>query len=147
MSVKERIGGAAMSEAINDAVLGELERGPFSAALRFRIEARGEGEVTVRMPFGEGILNAGGPDVPIHGGAIAALADFAACAAVWTMPATLASATISMTVNYTAPAVRTDLVARARVRRGGKRIASIAVEIRDRQDALIADALVTYKVA
>ena len=136
-----------MPGAINDAVLGELEQGPFSAALRFKIEARGEGDVTVRMPFDEGILNAGGLDVPIHGGAIAALADFAACAAVWTMPATRASATISMTVNYTAPAVRTDLVARARVRRGGKRIASIAVEIRDQQDALIADALVTYKIA
>src|SRR5512146_2976316 len=136
-----------MTGAIHDAVLGELVQGPFSAALLFRIEARGEGDVTVRMPFAEGILNAGGPGVPIHGGAIAALADFAACAAVWTMPATRASATISMTVNYTAPAVRTDLVARARVRRGGKRIASIAVEIRDQQGGLVADALVTYKIA
>jgi uncharacterized protein (TIGR00369 family) len=136
-----------MAGATNDAVFGELEQGPFSAALRLKIEARSFGEVTVRMPFGESVLNAGGPGVPIHGGAIAALADFAACAAVWTMPTTYASATISMTVNYTAPAVRTDLVARARVRRGGKRIASIAVEIRDQQGALIADALVTYKVA
>ena len=68
---------------------------------------------------------------------------FAACAAVWTMPQTRSSATISMTVNYAAPAVKTDLVARARVRRSGKRIASIAVEIRDQQGALIADALVT----
>jgi uncharacterized protein (TIGR00369 family) len=147
MSGKESIGGATMPGAINESVLGELERGPFSAALQFRIEASAEGDVTVRMPFDESILNAGGPDVPIHGGAIAALADFAACAAVWTMPATRASATISMTVNYAAPAVQTDLLARARVRRGGKRIASIAVEIRDRQGALIADALVTYKIA
>jgi acyl-coenzyme A thioesterase PaaI-like protein len=51
-----------------------------------------------------------------------------------------------MTVNYTAPAVKTDLFARARVRRAGKRIASIAVEIRDQQGALIADALVSYKI-
>ena len=70
-----------------------------------------------------------------------------ACAAVWTMPRTRSSATISITVNYAAPAVNTDLVARARVRRSGKRIASVAVEIRDQQDALIADALVTYKIA
>jgi uncharacterized protein (TIGR00369 family) len=135
-----------MAGATNDAVLGELEQGPFSAALRLKIEARGEGDVTVRMPFGEHLLNAGGPGVPIHGGAIAALADFAACAAVWTMPETRSSATISMTVNYTAPPVKTDLVARARVRRAGKRIASIAVEIRDHQGALVADALVTYKI-
>jgi len=106
-----------MAGMAHDAVLGELEQGPFWAALRLKIEARGEGEVTVRMPFGEHILNAGGPGVPIHGGAIAALADFAACAAVWTMPETRSSATISMTVNYIAPAVKTDLFARARVRR------------------------------
>jgi uncharacterized protein (TIGR00369 family) len=137
----------AMAEATHDAVFSDLEQGPFSAALRFKIEARSEGAATVRMPFGEGILNAGGPGVPIHGGAIAALADFAACAAVWTMPQTSSSATISMTVNYTAPAVKTDLIARAQVRRGGKRIASIAVEIRDQLGQLIADALVTYKIA
>ena len=94
-----------MAGMAHDAVLGELEQGPLSAALRLKIEARGEGNVTVRMPFGEHLLNAGGPGVPIHGGAIAALADFAACAAVWTMPETRSSATISMTVNYTAPAV------------------------------------------
>lgn len=135
-----------MAGMAHDAVLGELEQGPFSATLRLKIEARGEGDVTVRMPFGEHLLNAGGPGVPIHGGAIAALADFAACAAVWTMPETRSSATISMTVNYTAPPVKTDLVARARVRRTGKRIASIAVEIRDHQGALVADALVTYKI-
>ena len=52
------------------------------------------------------------------------------------MPEARSSATISMTINYTAPAVKTDLFARARVRRAGKRIASIAVEIRDRQGAL-----------
>ena len=136
-----------MADATNEAVLRELEQGPFSAALRLKIEAYGEGEATVRMLFGAGILNAGGPDVPIHGGAIASLADFAACAAAWTMPRTRSSATISMTVNYTAPAVKTDLVARARVRRSGKRIASIAVEIIDQEGALVADALVTYKIA
>jgi uncharacterized protein (TIGR00369 family) len=136
-----------MADATNEAVLRELEQGPFSAALRLKIESHGEGEATVRMFFGAGILNAGGPDVPIHGGAIASLADFAACAAAWTMPRTRSSATISMTVNYTAPAVKTDLVARARVRRSGKRIASIAVEIIDQEGALVADALVTYKIA
>ncbi|HTQ23129.1 MAG TPA: PaaI family thioesterase [Candidatus Binataceae bacterium] len=147
MGAKGPSRSAAMPPTPHDAVLGELERGPFSSALGLRIEARAEGEATVRMPFAERILNAGGLDVPIHGGAIAALADFAACAAVWTLPAAASSATISMAVNYTAPALGTDLVARARVRRAGKRIASVAVEIRDRHDALVADALVTYKIA
>ena len=136
-----------MAEASPNAILAELQGGPFSAALRLRIEAHGAGAATVRMPFDLSILNAGGPEVPIHGGAIAALADFAACAAVWTMPETRRSATISMTVNYTAPGIRSDLVATARVRSKGKRVASITVEIHDRGGTLIADALITYKIA
>lgn len=103
--------------------------------------------MTVRMPFHERLLNYGPPDVPVHGGALASLADFAACAAVWTLPAAQRSATISLTVNYSAPAIQSDLLATATVRRSGKRIASITVEIRDRRGGLIADALVTYKIA
>ena len=99
------------------------------------------------MPFSDKLLNDGGPDVPIHGGAIASLADFTACVAIWSLAATQRSATISMTVNYTGPGIRSDLVARATVRRHSKRVASINVEIRDRADALVADALVTYKIA
>ena len=127
--------------------LRQLAEGPFSALLGLRVESATEGKVTVRMPFNRRLLNYGPPDVPVHGGAIASLADFAACAAVWTLAATQRSATISLTVNYTAPATQTELVATAVVRGQGKRVASIAVEIRDRQDALIADALVTYKIA
>jgi uncharacterized protein (TIGR00369 family) len=136
-----------MSDAHVGAVLAEMEAGPFSAALRLKIEEYAEGTAVVRMPFDLRSLNAGGPDVPIHGGAIAALADFAACAAVWTLPATRRSATISITVNYTAPAVQSDLIAHAQVRRHGRRVASIAVEVHDGAGALVADALVTYKIA
>ncbi|HZO80298.1 MAG TPA: PaaI family thioesterase [Candidatus Binataceae bacterium] len=136
-----------MSDAHVGAVLAEMEAGPFSAALRLKIEEYAEGTAVVRMPFDLRSLNAGGPDVPIHGGAIAALADFAACAAVWTLPATRRSATISITVNYTAPAVQSDLIAHAQVRRHGRRVASIAVEVHDSAGALVADALVTYKIA
>jgi acyl-coenzyme A thioesterase PaaI-like protein len=42
---------------------------------------------------------------------------------------------------------RRSRAARAEVRSKGKRLASIAVAVRDRGDALIADALVTYKIA
>jgi len=52
-----------------------------------------------------------------------------------------------MTVNYTAPGIQSDLVANARVRSKGKRVASINVEIRDARGTLVADALVTYKIA
>jgi acyl-coenzyme A thioesterase PaaI-like protein len=70
--------------------LASLERSPFSAILGLKVETASVGAAVVRMPFDLRLLNDGGPDVPIHGGAIASLADFAACAAVWTMPETLA---------------------------------------------------------
>lgn len=127
--------------------LATLEDGPFSALLGLRVEEAAEGAVTVRMPFNARLLNYGPPDVPIHGGAIATLADFAACAAVWTLAETQRSATISMTVNYSAPGVQSDLIAEAKVRSRGKRVASIAVQITDRRRNLIVDALVTYKIA
>jgi uncharacterized protein (TIGR00369 family) len=127
--------------------LATLEDAPFSALCGLKVETASEGAVSVRMPFHPRLLNYGPPDVPIHGGAIATLADFTACAAIWTMPQTHSSATISMTVNYAAPGIQSDLIARAAVRRAGKRVASITVEIHDRHGNLVADALVTYKIA
>ena len=124
-----------------------IESAPFSAMLGVKIESAANGEALVRMPFDLRLLNEGGPRAPVHGGAIASLADVAACAAVWTLAETVRSATISITVNYTGFAVNSDLTARARVKRMGKRIASLSVEIADASDALIADALVTYKIA
>src|ERR1700722_3205460 len=128
-------------------LIKQLERAPFAALLSLKIESAAGGAATVRMPFDLRILNDGGPAAPIHGGAIAALADVAACAAVWSLTETTRTATISMTVNYTGFAVNSDLIARARVKRRGKRIASLSVEVVDASDALIADALVTYKIA
>jgi uncharacterized protein (TIGR00369 family) len=134
------------SEQIKAAVTS-IERAPFSAGMGLRIESAKDGESTVRMPFSNRLLNDGGDGAPIHGGAIAALADVAACAAVWTLDETRRSATLSMTVNYSGFAARTDLVAVAKVRRHGKSIASVAIEIRSSAGDLVADALVTYKIA
>lgn len=123
-----------------------LEQAPFSAMLGLKIESAGSGAAIVRMPFSLRILNEGGPRAPIHGGAVAALIDVAACAAVWSLPETTRTATIALTANYTGFAVNSDLIAHAKVKRAGKRIASISVEVLDAANALIADALVTYKI-
>jgi uncharacterized protein (TIGR00369 family) len=127
--------------------LRQLAEGAFSSLLGLRVDRADEGTVTIRMPFDLRLLNYGPPDVPVHGGAIASLVDFAACAAVWTLPTTKRSATVSLTLNYTAPAIQSELLATAAVRHSGKRIASIGVEVRDSNGTLIADALVTYKIA
>jgi uncharacterized protein (TIGR00369 family) len=127
--------------------MASLERAPFSAILGLKIVSAENGEAVVRMPFSEKLLNDGGPNVPIHGGAIATLADFAACAAIWSLDDTQRSMTVSMTVNFTGPGIQSDLIATAIVRRSGKRLASINVDIRDKADTLVADAMVTYKIA
>jgi uncharacterized protein (TIGR00369 family) len=124
-----------------------LERAPYAAMLGIRVESAQGGVAVARLPFRPALLNYGGSEVPLHGGAIVSLADVAACAAVWSLPQTERSATLSITVNFTAPAIRTSPSARASVRRVGKRVASLAVEIRDEGGSLIADALVTYKIA
>ena len=129
------------------AAMASLERAPFSAMVGLKILSSENGEAVVRMPFSEKLLNEGGPNMPIHGGAIASLADFAACAAIWSLAQTQRSMTVSMTVNFTGPGIRSDLTATAKVRRAGKRLASINVEIRDDVGALVADALITYKIA
>jgi uncharacterized protein (TIGR00369 family) len=133
--------------AQHKAAMASLERAPFSAMVGLKILSSENGEAVVRMPFSEKLLNEGGPNMPIHGGAIASLADFAACAAIWSLAQTQRSMTVSMTVNFTGPGIRSDLIATAKVRRAGKRLASINVEMVDNSGGLVADALITYKIA
>jgi uncharacterized protein (TIGR00369 family) len=136
-----------MPTAARRAQIAALEKAPFAILLGLKIESADDGAAVVRMPFNLRLLNDGGPKAPVHGGAIATLADMAACAAVWSLDETVRSATVSMTINYTGFATQSALLARAQVRRKGKRIASISVEIIDDSGALVADALVTYKIA
>ncbi len=126
--------------------LQSIERAPFSALLGLKIEHAASGEARVRMPFRLNLLNEGGPQAPIHGGAIASLIDTAAVTAVWTDPTTQQSATISMTINYLNAGVSSDLIATARVRKRGRRVASLNVEVVDKTGQLIADSLVIFKV-
>lgn len=124
-----------------------IEHGPFTSLLAISIESACGGAARLRLPFDPRLLNPGGPQAPIHGGAIASLIDTAACAAVWSMAETRRSATVSISVNYSRAAVGSDLIAEAAVREHGRFIASVRVEVRDRSGALIADGLVTYKIA
>src|SRR5204862_6504242 len=96
------------------AMVRSIEDAPFSRVLGIRIESPAEGVARVTLPFDERFLNAGGVEMPIHGGTIASIIDIAACAAVWSLPATNNSATISMTVNYASPGIKSDLTAEAR---------------------------------
>ena len=100
-----------------------------------------------RMPFRLDLLNEGGPQVPIHGGAIASLIDTAALTALLTEPNVQRTATISMSINYLTAGVASDLSAVARMRKRGRRIASMGVEVTDKSGQLVADSLVMFRVS
>jgi uncharacterized protein (TIGR00369 family) len=126
--------------------LRSIERAPFSTLLGLKIESAAKDEARVRMPFRLDLLNQGGPQAPIHGGAIASLIDTAAVTAVWTDPKMQQSATISMTINYLNPGVSSDLIATARVRKRGRRVATLSVEVVDESGQPVADSLVIFKI-
>ncbi len=125
---------------------GLIERAPFCALLGIKIESAANGEARVRMPFRLNLLNEGGPQAPIHGGAIASLIDTAALTALLTAPDLQRTATIALTINYLNAGVHSDLIASARLRKRGRRIASLSVEVADEAGQLIADALVTFRI-
>jgi uncharacterized protein (TIGR00369 family) len=126
--------------------LTSIERAPFSALLGIKIEGAGNGQARVRLPFQPNILNDGGLQAPIHGGAIASLIDTAAVTAVWTAPGIRQSATIAMSINYLNTGVQSDLIAIAQVRKRGRRIVNLSVEVIDQSGKPIADSLVTFRV-
>jgi uncharacterized protein (TIGR00369 family) len=125
---------------------GLIERAPFCALLGIKIESAASGEARVRMPFRLDLLNEGGPQAPIHGGAIASMIDTAALTALLTAPGLQRTATIALTINYVNAGVHSDLIASARLRKRGRRIASLSVEVADEAGQLIADALVTFRI-
>jgi uncharacterized protein (TIGR00369 family) len=125
---------------------GLIERAPFCVLLGIKIESAANGEARVRMPFHLNLLNEGGPQAPIHGGAIASLIDTAALTALLTAPDLQRTATIVLSINYMNAGVHSDLIASARLRKRGRRIASLSVEVADESGQLIADALVTFRI-
>jgi uncharacterized protein (TIGR00369 family) len=124
-----------------------IQGAPLSALLGLKIEAAADGSARIRLPFSENNLNAGGSSAPVHGGAIAALIDTSACAAVWSLAETTRSATVALSVNYVKAAIKVDLIASAKVREKGRTIASLTVDVHDARGQLIAHGLVTYKIA
>ena len=85
----------------------------------------------------------------VHGGAISALVDVAATAAVWTaadMARNPRGTTIGFSLNFLAPARGRDLTADARVVQRGRTICVCDVQVEDAGDRAVARALVTYKL-
>ena len=117
---------------------------PLVKHLGIRLEQVGDDRAELVLPFGEHVCTMG---EVVHGGAISTLADTAAMAAAWAdeeTPESLAGATVSLTVDFIAPARASDITAVAEVVRRGRKLSFIDVTVKDAEGEVVAKALATY---
>jgi uncharacterized protein (TIGR00369 family) len=127
-------------------VRGWLEHSPFARHIGLRLDALGEGEAVLTLPYDDILATTG--DV-VHGGAISSLIDAAAAAAAVSAADgdTLAGGTTAdLSVSLLAAARGSDLRARARVIRRGGSISFVEVDVEDGDREPVAKGLVTYRV-
>jgi uncharacterized protein (TIGR00369 family) len=118
---------------------------PLPAALGIRLRELAHDHAVLELPWAEQLATMA--DV-VHGGAVATLADTAAMAAAWgsdEVPEQIAGSTISLALDYLAPA-RGDLTAVARVSRRGGRLCFVRVEVSGGDGALVATAQAVYRL-
>ncbi len=98
----------------------------------------------MRLPFTTDLQQARGL---VHGGAIASLIDSVGVLAIKaTLPEAIGGSTVSMTVNYLAPARQIDLIAEAHIIRRGRSIVFLDVDVFAPDGERIAKGQLTYKV-
>lgn len=116
---------------------------PFYAHVGLQLDEIGDGRATIRLPYEKHLGNSRGE---MHGGAMATMADAAMSQAVRsTIPLGSAVATITMTLNYLAPA-HGELTAKGVVVRGGKSVVYAEVEITDGKGGAVCRASATFRV-
>jgi uncharacterized protein (TIGR00369 family) len=116
----------------------------FSDLLGFQAEDATTDFGRMRLPFQSNLQQARGL---VHGGAIASLIDTAGVLAIRaTIPEAIGGSTVSMTVNYLAPARQIDLIAEARIIRRGRSIVFLDVDVFAPDGERIAKGQLTYKV-
>jgi uncharacterized protein (TIGR00369 family) len=129
-----------------DVIAQFLPQSPFVAKLGIVADQLRDDEVRLRLPWDPSNVTVG--DM-VHGGAIATLADLTVMAAAWCgaeAPPQLRGVTVSMTLDFMAPARATDVIGVGRVLRRGRSLVNCEAEIVDPEGTLVAKALATYKV-
>jgi uncharacterized protein (TIGR00369 family) len=123
-----------------------LPTSPYVGYLGVQLSELRHDQATLTLPFKESLITIG---TVVHGGAIASLIDTAAMVAAWSGVAVverLRGSTVSLTVDYLAPANNEDIQATATVLRRGGSLVFLDVVVRAASGALVAKGLVTYKI-
>jgi uncharacterized protein (TIGR00369 family) len=134
------------SSSGRDVIAQFLPQSPFVSKLGIVADQLGDDEVRLRLPWDPANTTVG--DM-VHGGAIATLADLTIMAAAWcgtTAQAELRGVTVSMALDFMAPAQATDVIGVGRVLRRGRSLTNCEAEILDQRGRLVAKALGTYKL-
>lgn len=129
-----------------DVMAAFLPASPFAAKLGIVIDHLGDDEVRLRLPWDP--TNATAADM-VHGGAIATLADLAVMAAAWCgreAPPSMRGVTVSLSLDFMAPARSSDVIAVGRALRRGRSLVNCEAEIVDPDGNLVAKAIAVYKV-
>ena len=119
---------------------------PFVNKLGIVAEVLEPDHARLRLPWDPSNVTVG--DM-VHGGAIATLADLAVMAAAWSgapVPESLRGVTVSMALDYLAPARATDLFGVGKVLRRGKSLVNCEAEVMLPSGGLVAKAIATYKL-
>ena len=119
---------------------------PLVRHLGMRLESIGSDAATLVLPFRRELATM---DDVVHGGAIASLIDTAGMAACWAddaEPESLAGATVTLNVNYTAAARGQDLTASAVVVRRGRSLVFSEVKVTEPDGRLVATGSVVQRL-
>ena len=121
------------------------EQLPFARENGFVLEDLGEGAATVRAPYDRKFLR---PGDTIAGPVMMGLADYGIYAALLSEIGVVPLAvTTSLHINFLSRPGPSDLIAKARIMKRGKRLAVGEVEIySDGEDALVAHVTATYSI-
>jgi uncharacterized protein (TIGR00369 family) len=146
LSEYEHMPSSAEPPRGHDVIAQFLPQSPFVAKLGIVADVLDDGEVRLRLPWDPSNVTIG--DM-VHGGAIATLADLTVMAAAWCgadAPPDVRGVTVSMALDYLAPARSTDVIGVGRVLRRGRSLTNCEAEIVDPRGTLIAKAIAVYKL-
>lgn len=131
----------------SDVMRGFMPNSPFVSTLGVELVEIGDGHAVLRMPYRESNTTIGSM---VHGGALGACVDLGIMAAAWGgdhVPDKLRGVTVSMSVQFVAPAQAEDVDIIATRLRQGRRLCHCRVELRGRDSGeLVATGMGAYQI-
>jgi uncharacterized protein (TIGR00369 family) len=127
-----------------DEVQALLDASPFIKFMKVRVVTldTAQDRIVMRMPLRPEFERRAGTG-QFHGGAIASLIDLAGDYAI-VMKVGAGVPTVNFRTDFLRPAMNTDLIATAQVRRAGRTIAVVDIDVHDEDKRLIAIGRGTY---